>query len=392
MSDTPKLYLNKAQLNAELNRCLNCKNQPCMTACPVNCNPHEFIRHALEGNFDQAVEAITRTNPMGQTCGLICPDKFCMAACTRRRIDFAVNIPKVQATILENYRKQTEVRLPPENGKRIAVVGAGPAGMAAAAELIKLGYLITVYEAAAQIGGALNLIPDSRLPHDVIEKDWSFIFNPERVTLRLNTRIDNVEKLLEKGFSGVIAAEGEPHCAVLNIPGEEHILPYTEYLAAPEKYRTEKPVAVIGGGAVAVDCAVTAKDNGSAQVKMFVRRQLSDMRITRGELDELLRSRIDITPMTSPVEVRKDNRGLSLRTAHNCFINDKLSPLPDSQTTYTGFACIIKAVGSFADKNVDSEQIFYAGDCKHGGSTIVEAIASGRSAAHMLHRNVSSKI
>ena len=392
MSDTPKLYLNKAQLNAELNRCLNCKNQPCMTACPVNCNPHEFIRHALEGNFDQAVEAITRTNPMGQTCGLICPDKFCMAACTRRRIDFAVNIPKVQATILENYRKQTEVRLPPENGKRIAVVGAGPAGMAAAAELIKLGYLITVYEAAAQIGGALNLIPDSRLPHDVIEKDWSFIFNPERVTLRLNTRIDNVEKLLEKGFSGVIAAEGEPHCAVLNIPGEEHILPYTEYLAAPEKYRTEKPVAVIGGGAVAVDCAVTAKNNGSAQVKMFVRRQLSDMRITRGELDELLRSRIDITPMTSPVEVRKDNLGLSLCTVHNCFINDKLSPLPDSQTTYTGFACIIKAVGSFADKNVDSEQIFYAGDCKHGGSTIVEAIASGRSAAHMLHRNVSSKI
>ncbi len=392
MSDTPKLYLNKAQLNAELNRCLNCKNQPCMTACPVNCNPHEFIRHALEGNFDQAVEAITRTNPMGQTCGLICPDKFCMAACTRRRIDFAVNIPKVQATILENYRKQTEVRLPPENGKRIAVVGAGPAGMAAAAELIKLGYLITVYEAAAQIGGALNLIPDSRLPHDVIEKDWSFIFNPERVTLRLNTRIDNVEKLLEKGFSGVIAAEGEPHCAVLNIPGEEHILPYTEYLAAPEKYRTEKPVAVIGGGAVAVDCAVTAKDNGSAQVKMFVRRQLSDMRITRGELDELLRSRIDITPMTSPVEVRKDNLGLSLCTVHNCFINDKLSQLPDSQTTYTGFAYIIKAVGSFADKNVDSEQIFYAGDCKHGGSTIVEAIASGRSAAHMLHRNVSSKI
>ena len=89
MSDTPKLYLNKAQLNAELNRCLNCKNQPCMTACPVNCNPHEFIRHALEGNFDQAVEAITRTNPMGQTCGLICPDKFCMAACTRQRIDFS---------------------------------------------------------------------------------------------------------------------------------------------------------------------------------------------------------------------------------------------------------------------------------------------------------------
>ena len=106
MTEKKSLYLSKIQMKAELERCLNCKTRPCMSACPVNCNPQEFINFAKQGNFSEAVETITRTNPMGQTCGLICPDKFCMKACTRSKIDFAVNIPKVQATILENNREK----------------------------------------------------------------------------------------------------------------------------------------------------------------------------------------------------------------------------------------------------------------------------------------------
>ena len=92
---TPALYLKPLQLRAEIDRCLNCKAQPCMTACPVNCNPHEFIQFAKNGDWTHAVMAITRNNPLGQTCGLICPDKFCMHACTRNAIDFPINIPKV---------------------------------------------------------------------------------------------------------------------------------------------------------------------------------------------------------------------------------------------------------------------------------------------------------
>ena len=133
MSEAKKTYLSKIQLKAELDRCLNCKNQPCMHACPVNCNPQEFINHAKQGAYGEAVKTITRTNPMGQTCGLICPDKFCMQACTRSRIDFAVNIPKVQATILENFRNDGEdYSQTKPKGKNVAVIGAGPAGIAAA--------------------------------------------------------------------------------------------------------------------------------------------------------------------------------------------------------------------------------------------------------------------
>ena len=180
-----------------------------MNACPVNCSPQEFISHAKNGDFEQAVATITRNNPMGQTCGLICPDKFCMKACTRSRIDFAVNIPKVQATILENYRNPSaEVKAIRPNGRKVAVIGAGPAGLAAAAELGKQGYYVCLYEASDKIGGALNMIPDERLPYEAIAKDWSFIFNRDFITLYLTTKIGCPSDLFSQGFDGVIVATG----------------------------------------------------------------------------------------------------------------------------------------------------------------------------------------
>lgn len=378
-------------MKAELERCLNCKTQPCMNACPVNCNPQEFINLAKQGNFDDAVQTITRTNPMGQTCGLICPDKFCMKACTRSRIDFAVNIPKVQATILENYRKKKEeTDNISHNGKNIAIIGAGPAGMAAASLLGKRGYTVTVFEAAEKIGGALNMIPDKRLPHEVIEKDWSFIANEKFITLNLNTKIDNPLRLLEEGFHGVIIATGEPHCVRLNIPGEDLSLSYMEYLHHPEKYQTSGKVAVIGGGNVAADCAFTAQISGAEQVEMFVRRRLPDMRISNLECLELLNRQVNIYPMSSPEKVERKNGLLSLHVHKNHFVDGKLTSLPDSSFELPGFSLIITAIGSRADEKIDNERIIYAGDCKNGGSTIVEAIASGQSAALLIDKQLAS--
>lgn len=391
MTEKKSLYLSKIQMKAELERCLNCKTQPCMNACPVNCNPQEFINFAKQENFSEAVETITRTNPMGQTCGLICPDKFCMNVCTRSRIDFAVNIPKVQATILENYREKKEKtsRVAP-NGRSVAIVGAGPAGMAATAFLASKGYAVTVFEAADQIGGALNMIPDKRLPHEVIEKDWSFIADEKFITLNLSTKIGNPLDLLNDGFSGVIVATGEPHCVQLNIPGEELCLSYMEYLHHPEKYQTTGKVAVIGGGNVAADCAFTAQISGAEQVEMFVRRRLPDMRISNLECLELLNRQVNIYPMSSPKKIEQKNGTLSLIVHKNHFVDGKLTPLPDSSFELPGFSLIITAVGSRADEKIDDARIIYAGDCKNGGSTIVEAIASGQSAADLLDKQLSA--
>lgn len=295
-----KLYLTRAQLISELGRCLGCKSKPCMNACPVNCNPQEFIAKAKANDFAGAVETITRNNPMGQTCGLICPDKFCMQACTRAGIDFPINIPRVQATILEKYRTAETAAHPklPANGKKVAVIGAGPAGIAATAELSRLGYRITLFESFEKIGGALNLIPDKRLPFEVIAKDWSFIDDPDMIELRLNTPVNNPAALLEQDFDGVIVATGEPEGINLGIDGEEHAVSYLDYLRHPEHYAARGNIAVIGGGAVATDCALTAVNNGAENVEMFVRRRVSDMRVTGEERKSLLDAGVDLTTMT----------------------------------------------------------------------------------------------
>lgn len=385
------LYLTRPQLLSELGRCLSCSGKPCMGACPVNCNPQEFIQHARNNDWQQAIDSITRNNPMGQTCGLICPDKFCMQACTRAHIDFPINIPRVQATILEHYRspKPQHMPYPAANGKKAAVIGAGPAGIAATAQLSKQGYKVTLFEAMEQIGGALNLIPDNRLPHSVIEKDWEYLYDSNVIELKLNTTIDKPESLLASGYSGVIVASGEPNCVNLGISGEEFIIPYPQYLRHPEQYVTSGNVAVIGGGAVATDCALTAKAGG-ATVEMFVRRRLSDMRVTADERQSLIENGIDITTMTGVAAVEKCGESYTLITYRNRLNNGKAEMMPQTSIRRPDFALIIKAVGSFAPRREDSDYVIYAGDCKHGGSTIVEALASGKDAALLLHQKLSA--
>ena len=385
MSQKKSLYLTKIQLKAELDRCLNCPNKPCMNACPVDCSPQEFISYAKQGNFSESVKTIERNNPLGQTCGLICPDKFCMKACTRSHIDFSVNIPKVQATILKNYREQVSSQPTYQANKgKIAVIGAGPAGLSATAALSKQGYEVTLFEASDKIGGALNMIPEERLPHSTIEQDWGFIFSQNSITLSLTTKINHPEELFDKGYDGVIVATGEPNVTMLNIFGQEHSLSYMEYLHHPLKYATKGKVAVIGGGNVAADCAITAVMQGASQVEMIIRRRLSDMRISHPEHLELLNHDIDIMTMSSPEKIVKTAQGYSLFVHKNELINGQWKVLANSTIELPDFDLIITAIGSKADPKINDERIIYAGDCKHGGSTIVEAVASGRDAARVL--------
>lgn len=375
-------FINKLQLQAELNRCLQCKSQPCMNACPVSCNPREFIAFARANSWPDAVHAITRNNPMGLTCGLICPDKFCMASCTRSRIDFPINIPKIQAAILHAHRTPAEsLGIPEPNGKKVAIIGAGPAGMAAASRLVRAGFRIDIFEARKEIGGALNMIPDERLPHGIIEDDWKYIHIPDRMTLHLNDKIEN-PCALASDFDAVIVATGEPNCTPLRIPGEELSVSYMDYLYDPQKYKTSGNVAVIGGGNVAADCAMTAAALGAASVEMFIRRGISDMKISRKDFLELLEKHIQLNGMTSPVRIEAQNAHKTLWVRKNHFIDGKWIPLDDTTHPLPYFDLIIRAIGSKADQKTDDcANVIYAGDCKTGGSTIVEAISSGLSAA-----------
>jgi len=385
LNENKLLYLNRLQLREELKRCLNCSTQPCMSACPVNCNPREFIRYALDEQWNDAVSTITRTNPMGQTCGLICPDKFCMKSCTRSGIDFPINIPRIQATILHNFRTPRETPRDIElNGHRIAIVGAGPAGIAATETLVRRGFHVTLFEEREEIGGALCMIPPERLPHKVIEFDWAHIFDERLVSLNLNSVIDDPTKLLDS-FDAVIVATGEPNGIPLNIPGEVLTVPYMDYLYHPENFPCKGNVAVIGGGNVATDCALTAARAGATSVELFVRRRIADMRISQKEYLELIENKININAMMSPEAVRSCDDKLALTVRRNYFDGSKWMPLPNSTITLPYFDLIIRAIGSRADTKLDgSPNLVYAGDCKTGGSTIVEAISSGQNAAEAI--------
>lgn len=378
-------YLNKAQFKAELDRCLQCVNKPCTKACPVNCQPQEFIKQAKRGDLTGAAQTIMQNNPLGQTCGLICPDKFCLKACLRAKIDFAVNIPKIQATLLENCETRTLSPSISHNQYKIAVIGAGPAGLAATDVLSRAGYFVHVFEATDKIGGALNMIPVERLPHQVIEKDASFILCRPNVQIMYNHKIQSPLQLLDD-FDGIIVATGEPTITPLAIEGQEYALSYTEYLLNPNTYRTTGKVAVIGGGNVAADCALTAHRNGSRHVEMFVRRRLCDMRISQSEYLSLLQNEINITALSSPEKIVQAKEGLTLFIHKNQCVDNHWQCIPETAVALKGFTYVISAIGSRAEPKVIHDRIIYAGDCKTGGSTVVEAIALGREAAHILQK------
>ena len=230
------------------------------------------------------------------------------------------------------------------------------------------------------------MIPANRLPHEVIERDWEFISSNDLVTLKLNAKVSHTVELLNR-FDAVIVSTGEPNCLELKIPGEELSVSYTDFLYHPEDFQTNGHVAVIGGGNVAADCAATAMRNGAASVEMFVRRRISDMRISKAEYLDLVNHKIDLCGMTSPEKIEKIGNKLCLTVRRNFFDGEKWIPLENSSVSLPYFDLIIRAVGSRSDtKNDDSAKLVYAGDCKTGGSTIVEAISSGRKAAQEIIR------
>lgn len=382
-----KRNLSPAAAKAEMEKCLHCAAKPCRKACPAGCSPCDFIAAAKNGEWKKAAELIRGQNPLGEICGLICPERFCRKACLRAKIDYAVKIPELQTYIMKKAG-EFPAMYPEGKNRKIAVVGTGPAGMTAAYVLLKSGFHVTFFEKESRVGGALNLIPEERLPQEVITRTWSGLFQNENVQINLNTAVSDFRSLLSAGFDGVIVAEGEQKCRSLNIEGEECFVPYTDYLRQPEVYGCSGNVAVIGGGAVALDCAATARRNGAANVEMFVRRRLCDMRIDDSEYRELLEIKADVTAMTRVVKAVRQDEKICLYTVKTRFNADgKLEDIPETVIPRPDFSLVISALGNEkAETPFISPQIIYAGDCVHGSSTAVEAVASGKQAAQELLR------
>jgi dihydropyrimidine dehydrogenase (NAD+) subunit PreT len=386
--------LTDAQLRAELNRCEYCEEKPCKTACPADCSPADFImaaRLGAQSDYKRAGALIMGSNPLGWVCGVVCPDYFCMKACSRRTFDQAINIPAVQASVMKRaYEAGLSTFTAPKcNGKKVAVIGAGPAGLGAASVLAQRGYKVTVFEQRKRLGGMTHLIPDFRLGKQVVRRDIEFFKGLGAIDFQLGKPVKDPEALLAT-YKAVIVSAGLEEPMRLDIPGGECALSWQAYLEGQKQISVAgKKVAVLGGGAVAVDCATTAKKHGALSVDLVYRRRQQDMPLTAYERDMLLENGIEIASCCRPLEVvRKGRKVTGLRIARmmlpkgkaarpeNFVVNQKESP------AFREFDVVISAIGSRPGIPLKKARgVFYAGDMVLGASTVVEAVATGKNAA-----------
>lgn len=389
------LFMSDAQLAAELERCEYCEEKPCMKACPADCSPADFImaaRGMAPADFKRSAALIMSKNPLGGVCGTTCPDTHCQAACSHKGFDRPIEIPMLQSAIIARAKAwdvMPHFDEVPASGHRVAVVGAGPAGLGAAAVLAQNGCEVDVFEREARPGGAVALIPPHRLEPTVLSSDIDWLTAHSRIELKLQQAVDDPAALLQQGYAAVVVAAGLYAPIALGIPGEDIAIAGNTYLAAPDKHPCSGTVAVIGGGAIACDCAVTAQRQGAGAVEMFTLETVGEMPLTAHEMRLLFESGIQLTGRTKVTEILVDGQRVSgLKTlrvelpAGEAFHPAKVRDCQGSEQTRAGFNQVLIAIGHRAERPVtETPGVFFSGDGAFGPSTVVEAVAMGKNTA-----------
>jgi len=393
MARSPFL-LTDAQLAAEIERCEYCAEKPCRGACPADCSPADFIMAAKAGgssDFARSAAMIMSANPLGGVCGGVCPDTHCMRECARATFDAPIDIPAVQATIIAKARALgvfPDFAQARPSGRRAAIVGGGPAGVGAAAVLAQHGFAVDVFE-PVRTGGMAALIPGFRLDPEVLAGDLAFVASLGAVAVR-NERVTDAAALLGAGYDAVVVASGLDRPLELGIPGEDLAVKALDYLAEPGRTPVAgRRVAVIGGGAVAADCAQTAAVRGAAAVEMFALEKLPEMPLTAKELAGVLNAGIAVSGrvrVTAVVHEGGEVRGLETvkveLPAGEAFHPSRVRDVPGTSQRRPDLDLVIVAIGarpSVVPKGVPG--VFVAGDVEHGPTTVVEAVAAGKNAA-----------
>jgi NADPH-dependent glutamate synthase beta subunit-like oxidoreductase/dihydroorotate dehydrogenase/ferredoxin len=402
-----KSILTDAQFKAEISKCEYCEEKPCKNACPVDCSPADFIMAAKRGSnadYKRAAAIIFGSNPLGGICGYVCPDYHCMEACVHRTFDNAVNIPPVQATIIQ---KAKELNSLPDfksckpNGKRVAIIGSGPAGLGAASILAQKGYSVEIFEKENKPGGMCNLIPDIRLDKKVLKSDIDFLLKLGNINIHYGkefTEFDGTKYPVDKepeysnkkSFDAVIFTSGLTKDIKLGIKGEELAYDWINYLSSYKKFNVKnKKIAIIGGGAVAADCAITASLGKASSVEMIMLEKLDEMPLTSAERNLLVEYGIEITCRTQVNKILSDKRKIKGIQVQKVLLAEgkKFHPKnirvdKKSNPTNRVFDVVIMAIGARSRvEQINKKGVFYAGDMTNGPTTVVEAVASGKNTA-----------
>lgn len=320
---------NEEEAREEASRCINCKNAKCMEGCPVSINIPAFIHEVKEGNFEEASRIIGESSALPAVCGRVCPQESqCEQRCIRGIKGEPVSIGKLERFVADWARENGIKPEPPKqkNGKKVAVIGSGPAGLTCAGDLAKLGYDVTIFEALHEAGGVLVYgIPEFRLPKSkVVQKE---IENVKHLGVKIETNVvigksTTIDELLnEEGFEAIFIGSGAGLPKFMGIPGENAngVFSANEYLtrsnlmkAFDDNYDTPimigKKVAVVGGGNVAMDAARTALRLG-AEVHIVYRRSEEELPARVEEVHHAKEEGIIFNLLTNPTEILTDDNG-----------------------------------------------------------------------------------
>ncbi len=388
----------------EASRCLLCHDAPCSQACPAGTDPAKFIRSLRFNNLKGASETIRTNNILGGVCARVCPtEKYCEGACSRTALGTPIRIAFLQQ-FLTDYEQEINLRaLQPQKERlpgKVAVIGSGPAGLAAAAELAKDGFDVTVFEARNRVGGWLTHgIPADRLPLDVVEREVGYV-RDLGVAFRTGCQVGRDMSLAElgkQGYDAIVVAVGMQKNSVPEIKGLELEGVYmgTDFLGlaktAPEQIKVGQRVVVIGGGDVALDCAATAKHLGATDVKIVYRRSLEKMPASPQERMRAQALNIPIFTGFKPSEILGE-QGKARRFRAVGMFDDSTLELPvdmvmfaigqepDNLGALGNFTLSGKVIRTDNYKtNIDG--VFAVGDITDGDKTVVYAVKTGKEAA-----------
>ena len=440
---TPEMAINEAQ------RCLNCKHKPCVEGCPVKIHIPAFIAEVAKGNFEEAYRIISLSTSLPAVCGRVCPqENQCEGKCVRGIKGESVAIGRLERFVADYHnanitKKQTR---PPTNGRKVAVIGSGPAGLSCASDLAKMGYPVTIFEALHLAGGVLIYgIPEFRLPKDIVRKEIEGLcdLGVEICTNTVVGRTISIDELMdEEGYEAVFIGSGAGLPKFMNIPGEnlKGVYSANEFLTRINLMKAYLPdsdtpichperVAVVGGGNVAMDAARCAKRLG-AEVYVVYRRGMEELPARAEEVEHAIEEGIIFKTLTNPKEILsfydKENKR-NEKNATVCGIkcvemelgepdaSGRRRPVEKADSEFTiDVDCVIMALGTTpnplikdttksletqkwggicADENgrTSKEGVFAGGDAVTGAATVILAMGAGKTAAAAIDEYIKSK-
>ena len=422
---SPPLSVSQALLEAE--RCLYCFDAPCATACPTGIDVPSFIKRIADGNLRGSARTILEANPLGGMCARVCPtENLCEKVCVRNTQEGRpVQIGRLQRhavdALMESAQPQLFTRAAP-TGKTVAVVGAGPAGLACAHTLARLGHAVVVYDAKPKAGGLNEYgLASYKTPDDFAQKEIAWLLDIGGITLRQGWRLETPAQLdaLRQDHDALFLGMGLQQTHLLGVPGEhlDGVQDAVDFIATLRQTTqlatlpVGRRVVVIGGGMTAVDAAVQSKLLGAQEVHMVYRRGPEHLSASNAEQEWAQTHGVTLHHWLAPEEiVGADGQASGVRFAHQALVDGKLQATGETHTLAAD--TVLKAIGqglgnpvlaqaglALQDGRIATDAVgqtnlpgvWAGGDCRAGGLDLtVEAVEHGKQSARAIHHHLSA--